>query len=40
MVHKSIFGFRAEFSAFEAMFTLFIRDVAVVHAWDTGAGQR
>ena len=26
--------FRAEISAFEAMFTMFIRDVTVVHAWD------
>ena len=31
--------FRAEFTAFEAMFTMFIRDVAVVHAWDPGVDQ-
>ena len=32
--------FRAEFGAFEAMFTMFIRNVAVVLAWDPGVDQR
>ena len=32
--------FRAEFSAFEAMFAMFIRNVAVVLAWDPGVDQR
>ena len=31
--------FRAEISAFEAMFTMFIRDVTVVHAWDPWVDQ-
>ena len=39
-VTRASLVFRAEIRAFEAMFTMFIFDVTVVHAWDPGVDQR
>ena len=39
-VTRASLVFRAEISAFEAMFTMSIRDVTVVHAWDPWVDRR